>query len=94
MGSWPFGAQRNELCSTTSGPSQRNFFFSHTLLPCLGMILEGLRFWACAALQLGTLLGFARCHSCQCFLLCSWHQMGIFSELVLTNVDERAEIHY
>lgn len=49
---------------------------------------------ACAALQLGTLLGFAYCQSCQCFLLYSWHQVGILSELVLPNVDERAKIHY
>lgn len=96
MGSWPFSVHRKGVCSTTSGTFQRNFFLMY-FFPLLRNDLGRAQIWvvaACAALQLGTPLGFARCHSCQCFLLYSWHQMGIFSELVLTNVDERAEIHY
>lgn len=96
MGSWPFGVHRKGVGSTTSGTLKINFFLLY-FFPLLRSDLGRAQIWgvaACVALQLGTLLGFACCHSCQCFLLCSCHQMGIFSELVLTNVDERVEIHY
>lgn len=85
-----------EFVAQLLAPYRETFFLIY-FFPLLRNDLGRAQIWvlaACAALQLGTPLGFACCHSCQCFLLYSWHQMGIFSELVLTNVDERAEIHY